>query len=131
MIPRTRTISMLEHLTYLYLFPVGIIIAILAISAGISGSNFWIPVYLIWLGLDPKTTFWLALLTMIFGFGSGIVKNLRSKTVNHSGNTAHPVCAGPTPPCPVRKLHPHLWRVFNPSFPRASPRYRSFGSGNP
>lgn len=69
-------------LTYWYLFPVGIIIAILAISAGISGSNFWIPVYLIWIGLDTKTTFWLALLTMIFGFGSGIIKNLFQGNVN-------------------------------------------------
>jgi len=40
---------MIEYFTYWYLFPVGIIIAILAISAGISGTNFWIPVYLIWL----------------------------------------------------------------------------------
>ncbi|MEA2035399.1 MAG: sulfite exporter TauE/SafE family protein [Euryarchaeota archaeon] len=69
-------------LTYIYLFPVGIIIAVLAISAGISGTNFWIPVYLIWLGIDAKTTFWLSLLTMIFGFGSGIIKNLKERTVN-------------------------------------------------
>ncbi|MCG7844095.1 MAG: sulfite exporter TauE/SafE family protein [Methanomassiliicoccales archaeon] len=51
-------------------------------SAGISGSNFWIPVYVIWLGIDPKTSFWLALLTMLFGFGSGIVRNLKNGTVN-------------------------------------------------
>jgi len=69
-------------LTYIYLFPIGIVIAILAISAGISGTNFWIPVYLIWLGIDTKTSFWLALLTMIFGFGSGIIKNLKQRTVN-------------------------------------------------
>jgi uncharacterized membrane protein YfcA len=73
---------MIEYLTYWYLFPVAIIIAILALSAGISGANFWIPVYLIWLKIDPKTGFWLALLTMVFGFGSGIVRNVRQRTIN-------------------------------------------------
>jgi uncharacterized membrane protein YfcA len=73
---------MSDILTYVYLFPIGIAVAILAISAGISGSNFWIPIYFIWLGIDPKTSFWLALLTMIFGFGSGIVWNVTQKTVH-------------------------------------------------
>jgi uncharacterized membrane protein YfcA len=73
-----------DLLTYFYLLPIGIIIALLAISGGISGSNFWIPVYFIWLGIDPKTSFWLALLTMLFGFGSGIVRNLKNRTVNWS-----------------------------------------------
>ncbi|MCK9592211.1 MAG: sulfite exporter TauE/SafE family protein [Methanoregula sp.] len=73
---------MSDLLTYFYLFPLGIAIALLAISAGISGSNFWIPVYVIWLDIDPKTSFWLALLTMLFGFGSGIVRNLKNRTIN-------------------------------------------------
>jgi hypothetical protein len=71
-----------DILTFIYLFPVGILISILGNSAGISGSNFWIPVYIIWLGIDPKTSFWLALLTMFFGFGSGIIRHIRQKTVN-------------------------------------------------
>jgi uncharacterized membrane protein YfcA len=33
-------------------------------------------------GIDPKTGFWLALLTMIFGFGSGVIKNLKQQTIN-------------------------------------------------
>jgi len=73
---------MIGYFTYWYLFPVSIVIAILAMSAGISGANFWIPVYLIWLGIDPKTGFWLALLTMVFGFGSGTIKNVRQQTIN-------------------------------------------------
>jgi uncharacterized membrane protein YfcA len=73
---------MIDYFTYWYLFPVSIGIAILAMSAGISGSNFWIPVYLIWLKIEPKTGFWLALLTMIFGFGSGIIKNVKQETIN-------------------------------------------------
>jgi uncharacterized membrane protein YfcA len=69
-------------LTYWYLFPAGLVIASLAMSAGISGANFWIPVYLICVKLDPHVTFWLALITMIFGFGSGVVRNIHQGTVN-------------------------------------------------
>ncbi|MCL7413721.1 MAG: sulfite exporter TauE/SafE family protein [ANME-2 cluster archaeon] len=69
-------------LTYWYLFPAGLVIATLAMSAGISGANFWIPVYLICVKLDPRITFWLALITMIFGFGSGVVRNIYQGTVN-------------------------------------------------
>ncbi len=38
--------------------------------------------YLIWLGFDAKITFWLALLTMIFGFGSGVWKNVSANLVD-------------------------------------------------
>jgi len=69
-------------LTYWYLFPVGLVIATLAMSPGISGANFWIPVYLICVKLDPLITFWLALITMIFGFGSGVVRIIHQGTVN-------------------------------------------------
>ena len=68
--------------TYWYLFPLGIIIATLAMSAGISGANFWIPVYLILIKLDPLISFWLALITMIFGFGSGVIRNVYQGSVN-------------------------------------------------
>jgi uncharacterized membrane protein YfcA len=71
-----------DCLTYFFLFPLAVIIAILAMSAGISGTNFWIPVYIIWLDFDTRTAFWLGLLTMIFGFGSGVLRNLKQKTVN-------------------------------------------------
>ncbi len=69
-------------LTYWYLFPIGIIIAILSMCAGISGANFWIPVYLFFIKVNPKIVFWLALLTMLFGFGSGVVRNIHQGTVN-------------------------------------------------
>ena len=69
-------------LTYWYLFPLGIVIAILSMSAGISGANFWIPIYLFFIDLDTKIVFWMALLTMIFGFGSGVIRNTIQGTVN-------------------------------------------------
>ncbi len=69
-------------LTYWYLFPIGVVISILSMSAGISGANFWIPVYLFFIELNPKIVFWLALITMLFGFGSGVIRNIYQGTVN-------------------------------------------------
>ncbi len=69
-------------ITYWYLFPIGIVISILSMSAGISGANFWIPVYLFFIELNPKIIFWLALLTMLFGFGSGVIRNMYQRTIN-------------------------------------------------
>jgi len=51
-------------------------------SSGISGANFWIPLYLLGLQLDPRTAFWVGLLTTLFGFGSGVVRNLQAGTVD-------------------------------------------------
>jgi uncharacterized membrane protein YfcA len=46
-------------------------------SAGVSGATLWVPVYLLWLRLDAPIAFWLGLLTMLFGFGSGLIRNWR------------------------------------------------------
>ena len=64
------------------MFPVGLVIAVAAMSSGISSANFWIPVYLLWLRLDPRTAFWVSLLTMLFGFGSGVYRNLVDGTIH-------------------------------------------------
>src|SRR5271165_4106099 len=49
-------------------------------SAGVSGATLWVPVYLLWLKLDSPVAFWLGLLTMLFGFGSGMIRNFRDGT---------------------------------------------------
>ena len=49
-------------------------------SAGVSGATLWVPVYLLWLRLDAPVAFWLGLLTMLFGFGSGVLRNFRDST---------------------------------------------------
>ena len=51
-------------------------------SAGVAGSNFWIPIYALALGLDPRVAFWCALLTMLFGFGSGVLRNWQAGTLD-------------------------------------------------
>ena len=70
------------HCQFCFLFPVAVLIAILAISTGVSGANFWAPVYLLWLQLDPQLGFWLSLVSMLFGFSSGLVRNLQQGTIN-------------------------------------------------
>jgi uncharacterized membrane protein YfcA len=64
-------------LHYWFLLPIGMIIAALVMSAGISGATLWVPVYLLWLRLSVPIAFWLGLLTMLFGFGSGVYRNWR------------------------------------------------------
>src|SRR6202162_4193998 len=77
-------ISLVAHnfslLQYWFLLPVGVCIAVLVMSAGVSGATLWVPVYLLWLRLGAPLAFWLGLFTMLFGFGSGVIRNLRDGT---------------------------------------------------
>jgi len=67
-------------LHYWFLLPVGVAIGALVMSAGVSGATLWVPVYLLWLRLDAPIAFWLGLFTMLFGFGSGMIRNFRDGT---------------------------------------------------
>lgn len=80
---------------YWFLFPVGIVIAACATSSAIAGSNFWTPVYLMWMGLEPKVSFWASLATMLFGFGSGVYRNLRDGTFDKYLIGRYLLIAGP------------------------------------
>ncbi|MBV8054165.1 MAG: sulfite exporter TauE/SafE family protein [Deltaproteobacteria bacterium] len=62
--------------------PVGIGIAVVVMSAGVSGAALWVPVYLLWLRLGAPLAFWLGLCTMLFGFGSGVYRNWRDGSYN-------------------------------------------------
>jgi len=74
---------MVDFLSFWYLLPLGIIIATIYTSTGISGANFWAPVYLLLIRLDPLVGFWLSLVTMLFGSVSGIIGHSRHKTINY------------------------------------------------
>jgi uncharacterized membrane protein YfcA len=65
-----------------YFLPVGLVIAVLAMSSGTSAGNFWVPVYLLWARFDPPVAFWMTLATMLCGYGSGVVRNLRQETLD-------------------------------------------------
>jgi uncharacterized membrane protein YfcA len=51
-------------------------------SSGISAGNFWVPVYLLWAKFEPPLAFWMTLVTMLCGYGSGVVRNLRQGTID-------------------------------------------------
>ncbi len=51
-------------------------------SAGISGSNFWLPIFVLGFGLGPRVAFLLALSTMAFGFGAGVIRNWRAGQID-------------------------------------------------
>jgi uncharacterized membrane protein YfcA len=67
---------------YWFLLPVGVSIAVLAMSSGISAGNFWVPVYLLWAQFDAPTAFWMTLATMLCGYGSGVARNLSQGTIH-------------------------------------------------
>ncbi len=70
-------------LDYWFLFPISIAIATLAMASGIGGAVFFSPIFLLWLKLEPTTAVGTALLTELFGFGSGVVAYVRSKRIDY------------------------------------------------
>src|SRR5262245_20426896 len=72
----------LMSVDYWFLLPVGVSIAFLAMSSGISAGNFWCPVYLLWTHFDAPVAFWMTLATMLCGYGSGVVRNLHQGTIH-------------------------------------------------
>ncbi len=73
---------MIDYFSYWYLFLVGILISSFYSSTGLSGANFWAPVYLIWIKLDPLIGFWVSLISMLFGSLGGLIGHLRQHTIN-------------------------------------------------
>ncbi|MEM6992055.1 MAG: sulfite exporter TauE/SafE family protein [Myxococcota bacterium] len=71
-------------LEFWYLLPVAAAVGTAAMSAGISGSNFWIPIFVLGLRLDPRVSFLLALATMTFGFGAGVVRYARAGHIDRA-----------------------------------------------
>ncbi len=65
-----------------YLLPISILIATIAMSSGIGGAVFFTPIFLLWLKLEPATAVGTALLTELFGFGSGLVAYLRARLID-------------------------------------------------
>lgn len=72
---------MFDPLAYWYLLPVGILIASIYSSTGISGANFWALVYILVLGLDPRLGFWLSLVSMLFGSLGGLAAHGARRTI--------------------------------------------------
>ena len=70
------------QLADLLLLPIGVLIAVGYTSTGISGANFWVPVFALWLRLEPAIAFWLALVAMLFGSSSGLWRHRVQRTID-------------------------------------------------
>jgi uncharacterized membrane protein YfcA len=55
-----------------YLLPVSILIATIAMTTGIGGAVFFSPLFIVVLKLEPSVAVGTALMTELFGFGSGV-----------------------------------------------------------
>ena len=66
-----------------FLFPISIGIATIAMASGIGGAVFFSPIFLLWLKLEPTTAVGTALLTELFGFGSGVVAYIRARRIDY------------------------------------------------
>ena len=65
-----------------WLFPVAILIAAVANGAGIGGATFFSPLFVIVLGLEPAIAVGAALVTEVFGFGSGVLAHQRAGAID-------------------------------------------------
>ena len=62
-----------------YLLPISIAIARIAMSSGIGGAVFFLPLVMIGFGLDYKIAIGTALATELFGFSSGLYAYIKAK----------------------------------------------------
>jgi uncharacterized membrane protein YfcA len=66
---------------YWGVFPVGIVIASIAMSTGIDGAAFWAPVLLLVFKVPPTVAVACGIFIEIFGFGSGVYGYVRKKKI--------------------------------------------------
>jgi len=69
-------------LQYWFMFPVGIIIATIAMMAGIGGAILFSPIFMLILKLDPITAVSAGLLMEVFGFTSGVIGYFKKKSID-------------------------------------------------
>ena len=68
---------------YWFMFPVALGIATLANATGIEGATFFSPVLILILRLDPRLAIGSALITEVFGFGSGVSAYMRRRLIDY------------------------------------------------
>ena len=73
----------MDWTAYWFMFPVALGIATLANATGIEGATFFSPIFMLILRLDPRISIiGTALITEVFGFGSGISAYMRRKLID-------------------------------------------------
>ncbi len=70
-------------LEFWYLFPAAFAIATLAMASGIGGATFFSPLFILALRLPPEVAIGTALITELFGFGSGLLAYGRQRVIDY------------------------------------------------
>jgi len=70
-------------LQYWFMFPIGMLIATLAMSAGVGGATFFSPLFILALGLPPEVAIGTGLITEVFGFASGVYAYARKRLIDY------------------------------------------------
>ncbi len=69
-------------LSFWFMFPVALVIATMAMLAGIGGALLFSPFFMLVLGLDPRLALAAGLFIEVFGFSSGLVGYVRKGSVS-------------------------------------------------
>ena len=67
---------------YWYLLPISVMIATVAMTSGIGGAVFFAPIFMIWIRLEPSVAVGTALITELFGVGSGVLAYWRRRLID-------------------------------------------------
>jgi uncharacterized membrane protein YfcA len=67
---------------YWYVFPVSVVIATTAMASGVGGAAFFSPFFILVLRLPIEIAIGTALITQVFGFGSGLYAYFRKRFVD-------------------------------------------------
>jgi|TARA_B100001971_G_C18243016_1_gene572197 uncharacterized membrane protein YfcA len=68
---------------YWFMFPVGIVVATIAMAAGIGGAVLFSPLLFIFLKLRPDVAIGTGIFIEIFGFGSGFIGYAKKKLIDY------------------------------------------------
>ena len=67
---------------YWYLLPISVMIATVAMTSGIGGAVFFAPIFMIGIRLEPSVAVGTALITELFGVGSGVLAYWRRRLID-------------------------------------------------
>ena len=74
---------MLITLQYWFMLPVAVLIATVAMAAGVGGATFFSPLFILALGLPPEVAIGTGLITEVFGFASGLFAYARQRLIDY------------------------------------------------
>ena len=69
---------------YWFMFPVGMMVATMAMSTLVGGATFFSPLFILILGLEPHVAVATALMIQVFGFTTGLIRYISKKCIDYS-----------------------------------------------